>query len=66
MNHSINFPIFESGSVWLAGAGPGDPGLLTLHTINAMQQADIAIYDATPNKTRRAIEVLQYKITLRG
>lgn len=41
-----NLPEFEAGWVWLVGAGPGDPGLLTLHGVNALRQADVVVYDA--------------------
>lgn len=43
-------PIFEPGWVWLVGTGPGDPGLLTVHAINAINQADVIIFDALVNK----------------
>jgi uroporphyrin-III C-methyltransferase len=36
----------EPGHVWLAGAGPGGPGTLTLDTLAGLRQADVVVHDA--------------------
>jgi uroporphyrin-III C-methyltransferase len=41
-----HYPVLEPGHVWLAGAGPGDPGLLTLDAVAGLVQAEVILHDA--------------------
>lgn len=41
-----DLPDFPPGEVWLAGAGPGDPRLLTVLAVHALRLADDIVHDA--------------------
>src|SRR5215470_3433936 len=52
---TLGLPRLEPGWVWLAGAGPGDPGLASFHTLHAISEADVILTDALVNKALLAL-----------
>src|SRR5471032_1004938 len=42
----LGLPDMQAGWVWLVGAGPGDPGLITALGLQALSQADVILHDA--------------------
>lgn len=47
---AASFPAFAPGSVWLVGAGPGAPGLISLLGYHALGEAEVIVYDALVGK----------------
>ena len=45
----------KPGKVYIIGAGPGDPGLITLKAVECLRLADVVIYDNLVNE-----ELLKY------
>ena len=52
---ALALPTFDKGWVWLAGAGPGDPGLITALGLHAIANADVILYDALVNEKLLAL-----------
>jgi uroporphyrin-III C-methyltransferase len=52
---TLGLPAFDPGWVWLAGAGPGDPGLITVLGLHAIAEADVILYDALANDALLAL-----------
>jgi uroporphyrin-III C-methyltransferase len=59
-------PVFEPGHVWLAGAGPGDPGLLTLDALAGLAQADVVVHDALVDPRILALAGSQARLEFAG
>ena len=61
-------PVLEPGHVWLAGAGPGSVGSLTLDVLSALSQADALVHDAlvSPEIIAAAEQAEKFYVGKRG
>src|SRR4051812_50107537 len=59
-------PVLAPGHVWLAGAGPGDPGLLTLDALAGLSQADVVVHDALVDRRVLALARTQARLEFAG
>jgi len=59
-------PVLAPGHVWLAGAGPGDPGLLTLDALAGLAQADVIVHDALVDPRVLALAPPQARLEFAG
>ena len=61
-----DIPVLAPGHVWLAGAGPGDPGLLTLDALAGLSQADVIVHDALVGSRVLALAGPQARLEFAG
>jgi len=68
LNDAVSLPdsTLAPGHVWLAGAGPGDPGLLTLYARAGLAQADVIVHDALVDTRVLALAGLQAILEFAG
>src|SRR5258708_12050551 len=59
-------PVLAPGHVWLAGAGPGDPGLLTLDALAGLAQADVVVHDALVDRRVLALAAATVQLESAG
>jgi uroporphyrin-III C-methyltransferase len=59
-------PDFLPGEVWLAGAGPGDPRLLTLLALHALATADDIVHDALVDPRALALKRVEAELIPAG
>jgi uroporphyrin-III C-methyltransferase len=59
-------PVLAPGHVWLAGAGPGDPGLLTLDALAGLSQADVVVHDALVDRRVLALARREARLEFAG
>jgi uroporphyrin-III C-methyltransferase len=59
-------PVLAPGHVWLAGAGPGDPGLLTLDALTGLAHANVVVHDALVDRRILALAGPQARLEFAG
>jgi uroporphyrin-III C-methyltransferase len=62
----VGIPVLAPGHVWLAGAGPGDPGLLTLDALAGLAQANVVVHDALVDRRVLALAGEQARLEFAG